>query len=68
MVVPSLALIAAGGAVLLFGMPQVRRDLPVEAGAATAASELTLGAASPAAPHRASDAGDDALAPVFDIA
>jgi hypothetical protein len=68
MVVPSLALVAAGGAALLFfGVPQVRRELPVEAGAATAASRLTVGAASLDAPNRSSDAGDD-LTPVFDIA
>jgi hypothetical protein len=67
MVVPSLALVAAGGAALLFfGVPQVRRELPVEAGA-TAASRSTVGAASLAAPHRSSDAGDE-FTPVFDIA
>jgi tetratricopeptide (TPR) repeat protein len=66
MVVPSLALVAAGGALLFFGVPQVRRELPVEAGAA-AAARPTVGAASIAAPHRSSDA-DDELTPVFDIA
>jgi len=66
MVVPSLALVAAGAALLFFGVPQVRRELPVEAGAAAAASRSTVGAASLAAPHRSSDAGDDT--PVFDIA
>jgi hypothetical protein len=66
MVVPSLALVAAGGALLFFGVPQVRRELPVEAGA-VAAARPTVGAASLAAPHRSSDAGDE-LTPVFDIA
>jgi hypothetical protein len=66
MVVPSLAL--AGGALLFFGVPQVRREMPLEAeAAATAASRPTVGAASLAAPHRSSDA-DDELTPVFDIA
>jgi hypothetical protein len=46
---------------------QLRRELPVEAGAATAASRPTVGAASLAATHRSSDAGDE-LTPVFDIA
>jgi hypothetical protein len=67
MVVPSLALVAAGGALLFFGVPQVRREMPVEAGAATAAARPTVGAASLAAPHRSSDVGDE-LTPVFDIA
>jgi hypothetical protein len=67
MVVPSLALVAAGGAVLFFGVPQVRRELPVEAGAATAASRSTVGAASLAAPPQSFDAGDE-FTPVFDIA
>jgi hypothetical protein len=66
MVVPSLALVAAGGALLFFGVPQVRRELPVEAGTA-AAARSTVGAASLAAPRRSSDAGDE-LTPVFDIA
>jgi hypothetical protein len=66
MVVPSLALVAAGGALLLFGVPQVRRELPVEAGA-TAAARSTVGAAPLAAPHRSSDAGDE-FTLVFDIA
>jgi hypothetical protein len=48
-------------------VPQVRRELPVEAGAATAASRPTVGAASLDAPNRSADAGDD-LTPVFDIA
>ena len=65
MVVPSLALVAAGGALLFFS---VWREMPVEPGAATAASQLTVGAATPAAPHRSSDGGDEALTPVFDIA
>ena len=51
---------------VFFGMPQVRRELPVEAGA-TAASRSTVGAASLAAARRSSDAGDE-LTPVFDIA
>ena len=66
MVVPSLALVAAGGALLFFGVPQVRRELPVEPGAAAAASRSTVGSASLAEPHRSSDAGGDT--PVFDIA
>jgi hypothetical protein len=66
MVVPSLALVAAGGAALFFA-PQMRREMPVEAGPATAASRPTVGAASLAAPHRSSDAGNE-LTPVFDIA
>jgi hypothetical protein len=37
-VVPSLALIAAGGAVLVFGATQPRREPPVEASAVTAAT------------------------------
>jgi hypothetical protein len=65
MVVPSLALVAAGGALLFFGVPQGRRELPADAGAAAAASRSTVGAASLAAPDRSSDAGDT---PVFDIA
>jgi hypothetical protein len=67
MVVPSLALVAAGAAVLLLDMPPVRRDLPVEAGAATAASRSTVGAASLAAPPQSLDAGNE-FTPVFDIA
>jgi uncharacterized protein len=63
-VVPSLALVAAGGALLFFGVPQVRRELPVEAGAA-ATARPTVGAASLAAPP--SDASDE-VTPVFDIA
>jgi len=66
MVVPSLALVAAGGALLFFGVPQLRRELPVEPGAAAAASPSTVGSASLAEPHRSSDAGGDT--PVFDIA
>jgi uncharacterized protein len=66
MVVPSLALVAAGGALLFLGVPQVRREQPVDAGAGTAASRPTVGAASLAAPYRSSDAGNDT--PVFDIA
>jgi hypothetical protein len=66
MVVPSLALVAAGSAVFFFGLPQVRRELPIQAGA-TAASRSTVGAASLAAPHRASDAGDEFM-PIFDVA
>jgi hypothetical protein len=66
MFVPSLALVASGGAVLFFGVPQVRRELPVEVGAA-AAARSTVGAASLAARHRSSDAVDE-LTPVFDIA
>jgi hypothetical protein len=60
MVVPSLALVAAGGALLFFGVPQVRRELPVEGGVA-AAARSTVGAASLAAPHRSSDSGDMVL-------
>jgi hypothetical protein len=67
MVVPSLALVAAGGALLFFGVPQVRRELPVEAGAATASSRSTVGAASLAAPPQSLAAGDE-FTPVFDIA
>ena len=67
MVVPSLALVAAGGAALLFfSVPQVRRELPVEAGA-SAAARSTVGAASLAAARRSSDADDD-FTPVFDVA
>ena len=66
MVVPSLALVAAGGALLLFGVPDGRRELPVDAGAATAARS-TVGAASLAAPRRASDAGGE-FTPIFDVA
>jgi uncharacterized protein len=66
MVVLSLALVAAGGAVLFFVMTQVRREPPVEAGiVATAGS--TVGAASFAASHRSSDAAVE-LTPAFDIA
>jgi uncharacterized protein len=60
--VPSLALVAAGGALLFFGKTQVQH-VPVSAPAARS----TVGAASFAAPHRSSDAGDE-LTPVFDIA
>jgi hypothetical protein len=63
MVVPSLALLAAGGAVFFFGLPQVRRELPVEAGAA-ATARSTVGAAPL---RRTSDAGDE-FTPVFDVA
>jgi uncharacterized protein len=66
MVVPSLALVAAVGEVFFFGAPQVRRELPVEAGTG-AAARSTVGAASLAAPRRSSDAGDE-FTPVFDIA
>ena len=66
MVVPSLALLAAGGAVFFFGLPQVRRELPVEAGA-TATARSTVGAAPLVDPRRASDAGDE-FALVFDVA
>jgi uncharacterized protein len=60
----SLALVAAGGALLLFVVTQVRRELSAEAGAA-AATRSTIGAASPTASRRSSAAGDE---PVFDIA
>jgi hypothetical protein len=66
MVMLSSALVAAGGALLLLGVPQVRRELPVEAGA-PAAARSTVGAASLAAARRSSDAGDE-FTPVFDIA
>ena len=67
MVVPSLALVAAGAALLFFGVPQLRRELPVEPGAAAAASRSTVGSASLAEqPQRSSGAGGDT--PVFDIA
>jgi uncharacterized protein len=66
MVVPFLALVAAAGVVFFFGLPQVRREQLVEAGV-TAAPPSTVDAASLAAPHRSSDAGDE-FAPVFDIA
>ena len=52
---------------LLFGVPQVRRELPVEPGAAAAASRSTVGSASSAAPPQSFGAGDE-FAPVFDIA
>jgi hypothetical protein len=66
MVMLSSALVAAGGALLLLGVPQVRRELPVEAGA-PAAARSTVGAASLAAARRSSDVGDE-FTPVFDIA
>src|SRR6516162_4779457 len=65
-VVLSLALIAAGGATLFFGIMHVRRELPVEARAATA-GRSTVGAAALAVPHRSPDTGDE-FTPVFDIA
>jgi hypothetical protein len=66
MVMLSSALVAAGGALLLLSVPQVRRELPVEAGA-PAAARSTVGAASLAAARRSSDVGDE-FTPVFDIA
>ncbi len=65
MVVPSLALVAAGGALLSLVVTQVRREPPIEAGG-VAAARSTVGAAPLAAPRRPS-AGDE-LTPVFDIA
>ena len=65
-VVLSLALIAAGGATLFFGIMHVRRELPIEARAATA-GRSTVGAAALAVPHRSPDTGDE-FTPVFDIA
>jgi len=64
-VVLSLALVAAGGATLFFGIMHERRELPVGARAATAARS-TVGVASLAVPHR-SDTGNE-FTPVFDIA
>ena len=61
MVVPPLALVATGGAVLFFVVTQVRREPPVEAGTVAA-----VGAASLAASQRSSD-GDDEFTPIFDI-
>jgi uncharacterized protein len=60
------ALVAAGGALLWLGVPQVRHELPVEAGA-PAAARSTVGAASLAAARRSSDAGNE-FTPVFDVA
>src|SRR6202030_3025233 len=51
------------GALLLLGVPQVRRELP----GPQAAAPSTVGAASLAAARRSSDAGDE-FTPVFDIA
>jgi hypothetical protein len=66
MVVPPLALVAAGSAVLFFVVTQVRREPPVEAGTVAAAGS-TVGAVSLAASQRSSDA-DDEFTPTFDIA
>ena len=62
MVVPPLALVAAGGAVVFFVVTQVSREPPGEARTVAA-----VGAASPAASQRSSD-GDDEFTPIFDIA
>ena len=63
-VVPSLALVAAGGAAIFFGITHIRREPPVEARDVTAARVATVGAA---VPHRLPDTGDG-FVPVFDIA
>jgi hypothetical protein len=65
-VVLSLALVAAGGATLFFGIMYVQREPSVEAGASTAARS-TVGAAALAVPPRPPDTGDE-FTPVFDIA
>ena len=63
-VVPSLALVVAGGAAIFFGITHMRREPPVEARDVTAARVATVGAA---VPHRLPDTGDG-FVPVFDIA
>jgi hypothetical protein len=63
-VVPSLALVAAGGAAFFFGITHVRREPPVEARSVTAARVAN---AALAVAHRSSDTGDE-FTPVFDIA
>jgi nucleoid-associated protein YgaU len=64
-VVPSLALVAACGAALVFGTTHVRREPPVETRAATAQAEANAVAAVAVAP-RSPDT--DESVPVFDIA
>jgi hypothetical protein len=65
-VVLSLALLAAGGSTLFFGIMHERRELPVKARDATAARS-TVGTAALADPHRSRDTGNE-FTPVFDIA
>src|SRR5450759_5986660 len=70
-VVPSLALVAACGAALVFGITHLRREPPVETRAATAAlataqAEANAVAAAPTVSPRSPDT--DESVPVFDIA
>jgi nucleoid-associated protein YgaU len=64
-IVPSLVLVAACGAVLVFGTTHVRRQPPVETRAATAQAEANAVAALAVSP-RSPDT--DESVPVFDIA
>jgi nucleoid-associated protein YgaU len=65
-IVPSLVLVAACGAALVFGTTHVRRQPPVETRAATAQAEANAVAAAPAVSPRSPDT--DESVPVFDIA
>jgi hypothetical protein len=66
-VVPSLALVVAGGAALFFGITYMRGEPPVGAKDVTAVRVSTVGATALTDPHRLPDTGDE-FAPVFDIA